>query len=154
MGQKGITFIELLVTITILAVLASVVVPLSQMSVKRQKEAQLRRDLRIMRSAIDAYKNAWDEGKIKKKIEDSGYPPDLNVLVEGVADITSPKPKKIFFLRRIPPDPMNPDVPAEEAWGLRSYASSPDDPKEGDDVFDVYTKSEGIAIDGTPYKRW
>jgi len=154
MGQKGITFIELLVTITILAVLASVVVPLSQMSVKRQKEAQLRRDLRIMRSAIDAYKNAWDEGKIKKKIEDSGYPPDMNVLVEGVEDITSPKPKKIFFLRRIPPDPMTPDVPAEEAWGLRSYASPPDDPKEGDDVFDVYTKSEGIAIDGTPYKRW
>ena len=154
MGQKGITFIELLVTITILTVLASVVVPLSQMSVKRQKEAELRRDLRIMRSAIDAYKNAWDEGKIKKKIEDSGYPPDMNVLVEGVEDITSPKPKKIFFLRRIPPDPMNPDVPAEEAWGLRSYASPPDDPKEGDDVFDVYTKSEGIAIDGTPYKRW
>jgi general secretion pathway protein G len=156
-GQKGLTFIELLITITVLAILASVIMPLSQMTVKRQKELELRRNLRIIRTAIDGYKKVWDEGRIIKKFGESGYPPELSILVEGVDDAKSPESgKKIRFLRRIPRDPMEPDktLPPEETWGLRSYESDPDNPREGDDVFDVYSKSEEIAIDGTFYYSW
>ncbi|MBI5560687.1 MAG: type II secretion system protein [Deltaproteobacteria bacterium] len=156
MDEKGITLIELLVTITILAVLAAIVVPLSQMSVKRQKEMELRRDLRVIRTAIDDYKKAWDEGRIKRNIGDTGYPPNLSVLVDGVEDATSTEHKKIRFLRRLPRDPMTADenLSPEETWGMRSYSSPPDDPSEGSDVFDVYAKSSESAIDGTPYKSW
>ena len=157
MDEKGFTLIELLITITILAILASVVMPLSQMSVKRSKEMELREDLRVMRTAIDGYKRAWDEGKIKRSANESGYPPDLETLVEGVEDASSPAGgKKIRFLRRVPRDPMNPDPALEphETWGLRSYDSDPDEPEEGPDVFDVYSRSEDIAIDGTPYRSW
>ncbi|MBI5599574.1 MAG: type II secretion system protein [Deltaproteobacteria bacterium] len=154
MDQKGITLIELLITVTILAVLASVVVPFSQMSVKRQKEVELRRNLRIIRNAIDGYKRAWDEGRVKKNVGESGYPPDLASLVSGVDDITSAEGRKIRFLRRVPPDPMSQGMDPMRAWGLRSYESDFDSPEEGDDVYDVYSKSDEIAIDGTPYRSW
>lgn len=157
MGQKGLTLIELLITITILAVLASVALPLSEMSVKRSREVELKRSLRTIRTAIDEYKRNWDEGKIKKNIGDSGYPPDLKTLVDGVEDASSPVPgKKIRLLRSVPRDPMNKDktISSEETWGLRSYQSDPNDPQEGPDIFDVYSKSEEAAIDGTPYRTW
>jgi general secretion pathway protein G len=127
------------------------------MTVKRQKELELRRNLRIIRTAIDEYKKAWDEGRILKKVGESGYPPDLAILVEGVDDAKSPEfGKKIRFLRRIPRDPMDPDktLQQEETWGLRSYDSDPENPREGDDVFDVYSRSMEIAIDGTTYDSW
>lgn len=157
MGHKGFTLIEVLITVTILAILASAVMPLSKMSVKRAKETELREDLRTMRKAIDEYKRAWDEGRIRKNAGESGYPPDLKTLVDGVEDAASPQSgKKIRFLRRIPRDPMNPETSAasHETWGLRSYQSDADDPKEGEDVFDVYSRSDGVAIDGTIYKTW
>lgn len=157
MGHKGFTLIEILITVTILAILASAVMPLSKMSVKRSKETELRENLRTMRKAIDEYKRAWDEGRIRKNAGESGYPPDLKTLVDGVEDAASPQSgKKIRFLRRIPRDPMNPETSAasHETWGLRSYQSDPEDPKEGDDVFDVYSRSDDTAIDGTLYKTW
>jgi len=157
MGHKGLTLIELLITVAILAVLASVVMPLSKMTVKRVKEAELKQSLRVIRTALDDYKKAFDEGRIKKSVGDSGYPPDLETLVEGVEDASSASSgKKMRFLRRVPRDPMEEDkeLQPEETWGLRSYESGPDDPKEGDDVFDVYSKSEDRAIDGTYYKNW
>ncbi|MBI5454958.1 MAG: type II secretion system protein [Deltaproteobacteria bacterium] len=156
-GEKGLTLIEVLITITIIAVLASVVIPISRMSVKRSNEAELRENLRLIRTAIDEYKKAWDEGKIKKSSDDTGYPPDLETLVKGIEDATSAKSGKVMrFLRRVPRDPMNDDesLPPEETWGLRSYKSGPDEPEEGDDVYDVYSKSDGLAIDGTAYGTW
>ena len=157
MGQKGLILIELLITITILAILASVIIPLSEMTVKRQKELELRRNLRIIRTAIDDYKRAWDDGRITKKVGESGYPPELQILVVGVNDIKSPEfGRKIRFLRRVPRDPMHPDktLLPEETWGLRSYESEPENPRPGDDVFDVYSLSEETAIDGTLYNTW
>ncbi|MDO8427386.1 MAG: prepilin-type N-terminal cleavage/methylation domain-containing protein [Deltaproteobacteria bacterium] len=157
MGKKGFTFLELLITITILIILASAVMPLSQMAVKRSKENDLRQNLRVIRTAIDEYKKASDGGRIKKDAAGSGYPPDLKILAEGAEDLQSPQSgKKIRFLRRVPMDPMNADsaLHPDETWGLRSYQSEPDDPKEGDDVFDVYSKSGETAIDGTPYRSW
>lgn len=157
MRQDGVTLIELLVVLTILSILAAVVVPLSHVSYKRSKETELRQDLRDIRSAIDEYKKAWDNGKIRKNVGESGYPPNLKILVEGVDDVTAVQTGiKIRFLRRIPRDPMNIDasLEPEKTWGLRSYQSEPDDPQEGDDVYDVYSKSEDKAIDGTIYKNW
>lgn len=157
MEKKGFTFIELVITIAIISILASMIIPLSKTSVKRSKEMELREDLRLMRNALDEYKRAWDEGRIKKNIGESGYPPDLTALASGVDDVSSPEAgKKMRFLRRIPRDPMSPDadLAPERTWGLRSYQSDPDDPKEGDDVFDVYSKSTETALDGTAYNTW
>ncbi|MBW7956962.1 MAG: type II secretion system protein [Deltaproteobacteria bacterium] len=157
MDKNGFTYIELVITVSIIAILAAVIMPLSQLSSKRAKEAELRQNLRVIRTAIDDYKRAWDEGRIKKSIGESGYPPDLMTLVEGIEDAASPQSgKMIRFLRRVPRDPMaeDKDIGPEETWGLRSYQSPPDEPEEGDDVFDVYSKSEGQAIDGTYYRDW
>lgn len=157
MAEKGITLIEIIITITILAILASAIIPLSHMTVKRTKEMELRQNLRAIRTAIDDYKKAWSEGKIKKSIEDSGYPPDLRTLEEGVDDASAAQSgKKIMFIRRIPRDPMNEDATLKpaETWGLRSYQSGPDEPEEGEDVYDIYSNCEDIAIDGTPYRSW
>lgn len=157
MARNGFTYIELVITVAILTILAAVVLPLSQLSSKRAKEAELRADLRLIRTAIDDYKRAWDEGRIKKSAGESGYPPDMNVLAEGVYDASSTQSgKKIRFLRRIPRDPMSGDKESapDETWGKRSYQSPPDEPQEGDDVFDVYSKSDEQAIDGTYYKDW
>lgn len=156
-GQSGVTLLELIVTLAILSVLASVVIPLSRVTVKRVREFELRRDLREIRTAIDEYKKAYDEGRIKRELGGNGYPKSLSMLSEGVDDLKSPiSGAKIRFIRRIPRDPMNHDstVKPEESWGLRSYASDPKEPKEGDDVYDVYSKSEETGLDGTPYKEW
>jgi len=155
-ARRGFTLIELLVTLAIIGVLASAVVPLAELAVKRTKEQELRVALRQIRGALDAYKRAVDEGHVARKADASGYPPTLDVLVEGVPDEKDPEKASIYFLRRIPRDPLYSDAgaPAARTWGKRSYASPPDAPKEGNDVFDVYSLSEGVGLNGIPYQQW
>jgi general secretion pathway protein G len=149
MKAKGFTLIELVVTVTIVALLASVAMPLAEATVQRNKEQDLRRSLREIREAIDAYKLAADEGRIERKADASGYPERLEALVEGVPDKKDPKGGKLYFLRRIPADPMG-----GGEWGLRSYASPADAPEEGKDVYDVYSKSMETGLNGIPYRLW
>jgi general secretion pathway protein G len=153
---NGFTLIELLVTLAILGVLASAALPVAQVAMQRSQEQDLRRALREIRHAIDAYKRASDEGRISKSIGDSGYPKNLEILVEGVPDQRDPKRHKIYFLRRIPRDPLYPDTSVDESasWGKRSYASDANDPQEGDDIFDVYSTSSGTGLNGVQYQKW
>jgi len=155
-NSHGFTLIELMVVVTIMAILASAAMPLQEMVVKREKEQALRTALRQIRTAIDAYKLAADEGRVEKKADETGYPRKLEDLEAGVADIKTPDKKKIFFMRRLPRDPMFADseVPAAETWGKRSYESPPDNPDEGDDIFDVYSLSEQKGLNGIPYNQW
>ena len=155
-AARGFTLIELVITLAIVALLASVAAPLADLTVQRVKEHELRRALRDIRDGIDAYKQASDDGRIVKKPGESGYPRKLEDLVEGVEDLKSPKKDKMYFLRRIPRDPLatEGELTAAQTWGKRSYASPPDEPKEGDDVFDVYTLSSGRGINGRPYREW
>lgn len=152
----GFTLIELLVTVAIVALLATVALPMTELAVQRSKEQELRVALRDIRTGIDAYKKAWDEGRIQKSVDDSGYPKKLEDLVEGVEDFKSPKRSKMYFLRRVPRDPMFRDTAtsAADTWGKRSYKSPPSDPAEGEDVFDVYSLSTGKGMNGVPYKEW
>jgi general secretion pathway protein G len=152
----GFTLIELVVTVAIVAILASVALPLNELVAQRAKEQDLRRALRDIREAIDAYKQASDDGRVQKTIGESGYPRRLEELVEGVEDQKDPKKARIYFLRRLPPDPFAADAAAAPAqtWLVRSYASPPDDPREGEDVFDVYSRSQAVGINGRPYKDW
>lgn len=154
--RRGFTLIEMLITVAIVAILASVALPLSELAVQRGREQDLRHALRAIRQAIDAYKRAADEGRIVRSPDQSGYPPALAVLVEGVTDARSPNGAKIYFLRRLPRDPFDPmpDVQAEAAWGKRSYESPPDAPRPGKDVFDVYSLNGGTGLNGIPYKQW
>jgi general secretion pathway protein G len=154
--HRGFTLIELVITVAIVALLASAALPVTELVVQRTKETELRRSLRQIRDAIDAYKLAWDEGRVKKSMDGSGYPKTLEQLAEGVEDEKSPKRSKIYFLRRIPRDPFNdePGIPAAATWGKRSYASAPDEPREGGDVFDVFSLAPGRASDGRPYRDW
>lgn len=153
--RHGFSLIELVVTLAILGVLATIAVPVVELAVKRTREQELRYNLRQIREGIDAYKRAWDEGRIEKKVGESGYPPKLERLSEGVDDLRSPTKAKIYFLRRIPPDPMAPPgVAGAESWGKRSYASPPDEPKSGEDVYDAYSLSTGTGINGVPYREW
>jgi general secretion pathway protein G len=134
----------------IISILATGILPLSVITYKRTKEIELRQNLRIIRKAIDKYKRLVDEEKIQKDALDSGYPKDLNVLVEGV-NLKGPVPKKAKFLRRIPKDPLTEDG----EWGLRSYTDEPDSEIwGGQDVYDVYSTSDREALDGTYYKDW
>jgi general secretion pathway protein G len=146
-GERGLTLVELIVTVTILAILASAAVPIARFQVKRQNERYLRYDLWMMRDAIDKYKDAADKNAFQVKVDSQGYPPDLETLVNGVEVQT----KKVKFLRQIPVDPMT----GKAEWGLRSMQ---DDPKSdsygGQSVFDVYSKSTGTALDGTKYSDW
>ena len=146
----GFTLIELLITVAIVAILASAARPLSELNVKRAKELELRRALREIRDGLDAYRQAAEDGRIERRVGDAGFPRRLEDLVEGVEDRRAANKQRIYFLRRLPRDPMTP----EGQWGLRSYASPPDAPAPGDDVFDVYTLSNGVGINGRPYREW
>ena len=146
-SQRGVTLVELIVATTILLILMGAAVPVARFTVKRQKETELRRDLWEMRSAIDRYKAAADNNAFQIKLGTEGYPPDLDTLVKGV-DIQG---KKVRFLRRIPIDPMT----GKADWGLRSMQDEPTSESWGEqNVFDVYTKSQGTGLNGTKYKDW
>lgn len=154
--SAGFTFVELLVTLAIMGVLAAVTVPLAQLSAQRQKESELRSALAQIRDAIDAYKRAGEQGRVQTRLGESGYPKSLDLLWKGVADQRSPTQQKIYFLRSLPRDPMNADenLPAAETWGLRGYASPPDDPAPGDDVYDVHSRSAKTGLNAVPYRLW
>lgn len=153
---SGFSLIELLASAAIIGLLASIAVPVAEMTVKRQKERELRTALHDIRQAIDAYKAATSAGRIAILPEQSGYPPDLITLVSGVKDISKPERPTIYFLRRIPRDPMSRDASASAAdsWGKRSYASDHASPRAGDDVFDVYSTSAQSGLNGVPYAEW
>jgi len=152
----GFTLIELVVTVAIVAILASVAMPLSELNRQREREVELRRNLREIRDALDAWKRASDEGRIRRNTDESGYPPSLAALVEGATDAKSPVGAKLYFLRRIPRDPLHPESnqTAAATWGLRSYASPPEEPKPGRDVFDVHSLQTGKGLNGVPYREW
>lgn len=154
--SRGFTLIEVLVVVAIVALLASAALPLAEMTVRRERESELRVALRQLRSGLDAYKQAYDDGRILKRTGASGYPRSLDELVAGVDDAKSPTKAKIYFLRRLPRDPTYPDANAAPAstWGLRSYASPPDNPQPGEDVFDVYSQSPLVGLNGVPYREW
>jgi general secretion pathway protein G len=153
--KRGFTLVELLVTLTIVSILALAVLPLAKTAVKREREITLRRNLRIMREAIDAYKKLADEKAFEFDEDTEGYPPDLEILVEGIeakVEVDGQETTKLVkFLRRIPKDPMTNSYD----WGLRSYQDDSDsDIWGGENVYDIYTKSPGTALDGSKYKEW
>ena len=153
-SERGYTFVELIIVSTVLLVLASAVMPLAQVTSQRHRESELRRNLREMRTAIDRFKDAVDTGAIPTtalRPGSEGYPPTLDVLVEGVAAANDASGRKLKFLRRVPIDPMTNST----EWGLRAYQDSPDTTSwGGQNVFDVYSKSEGVGLDGTKYRDW
>jgi general secretion pathway protein G len=149
-SAAGMTLLELIVACGILVVLAGMAVPMARVQIKREREAALRYDLLQMRNAIDRYKDAADRNLIRVKVGTEGYPPDLQTLVDGVPLAGAPD-RRVRFLRKIPTDPMT----GTKDWGLRSVQDDADaDSWGGQDVFDVYTKSTGTALDGTKYSDW
>jgi general secretion pathway protein G len=153
-SEAGYTFVEMIVVSTIVLILASAVMPLAKVTATRQREAELRRTLRELRTAIDKYKDAADTMVISPldiKVGSEGYPPDLETLVEGVTPNNDASGRKLKFLRKVPVDPMT----HTNEWGLRSYQDKPDSTRwGGQNVFDVYTTYDGVALDGTKYKDW
>jgi general secretion pathway protein G len=161
---RGFTLIELVVTLALVGVLASATLPLYEVISTRLKESELRIALRTIRTALDAYKSAADSGQVKREAGDSGYPPNLEILVQGIEvdDPTAttgsgaPTTKRLVFLRQVPRDPFNtdPNVPAADTWVMRSYGSPRDAPQPGPDVFDVASSSARIGLNGIPYRQW
>ena len=156
MKNAGFTLIELVVTVMIVAILAAGAVPIVQLTIQRNKETELKQALRQIREAIDLYKKAVDDGLVKKTLDQTGYPPSLEVLEQGVINQKDIKGKVIKFIRKIPRDPMNKEseLKPSETWAKRSYASDVNSPSEGADVYDVYSRSTKKAIDGTIYNTW
>lgn len=152
----GFTLIEMLAAAAVLALLAASAAPLLEVGARRAKEAELRAALRTIREGIDAYKDAVDAGRVARRADETGYPRNLEDLVNGVPDVKDPGQRRIYFLRRIPRDPFAED-PGQSAladWGLRSYESPPDAPAAGKDVFDVYSRSTKVGLNGVPYREW
>jgi general secretion pathway protein G len=149
-GQRGFSLVELILTVSIIAILVGMALPLTRNTIRREREVALRQSLREMRTAIDKFKESSDRGLIQVKLGTEGYPESLEILVEGVPQIGAVD-KKLKFLRRIPVDPMT----NSDDWGLRAYQDEPESTSwGGQNVFDVYTKSQGTALDGTNYKDW
>lgn len=155
-GNQGFTLVELMIVVAIMAVLASSAMPLYELTSQREKEKELRVALRQIREALDAYKRAVGEGRIARKADESEYPRKLEDLAIGIPDAKDPEKRKIYFLRRLPRDPMSADLAlsAAETWGKRAYESPPDNPQEGNDVFDVYSHSQQIGLNGVAYDKW
>lgn len=154
---RGFTLIEMVVTVAIVGLLASVALPMAQVVSQRAKEQDLRRALRDIREALDAHRRAVEEGRIIQSIGSSGYPASLQVLVDGVPDAASAdKQARIYLLRRIPRDPLctDPLMADEATWGKRDYRSSADEPHEGEQVFDVYSRAAGVGLNGIAYRNW
>ena len=150
-GQRGLTLVELILAVAILSILSTAALPVARIQLKRNQERELRYALREIRTAIDRYKDAADRGIIQVEVGTEGYPPDLETLVEGVEITNSPEGIRLKLLRRIPKDPVSDST----EWGLRAYQDRPDSTVwGGDNVFDVYTRSQGIALDGTRYSEW
>ncbi len=153
--RQGFSLVELLAVVAIMSILATIGLPLMELSQRRTQEEDLRRSLREIRSALDQYKQLVDTGRIAQQAGGSGYPPSLEVLSQGVVDAQSPQAAKIYLLRQLPRDPMAPaDQAATNTWAPRSYASPPDDPQPGQDVFDVHSKSSAVGLNGVPYAQW
>ncbi len=153
---RGFTLIEMVITLALVGLLALVAMPLAEVASVRAKESELRVALRQIRSAIDAYKTASDAGQIDKKADDSGYPPSLEVLAEGVPNAKNPAGAALVFLRRVPRDPFYPDAATADAdtWNQRAYGSPPSRPEPGRDVFDVSSRSTKVGLNGIPYHQW
>ena len=159
--MRGFTLIELLITLALVGLLASVALPLYEVTATRAKEAELRQALRTIRTGLDAYKAATDTGQVAKSAGESGFPATLDLLTQPLEITTkrnfdSSAPQHMVILRALPRDPFfaNRQIPAAETWKTRAYASRTDDPQPGADVFDVSSTSEGTALDGTHYKDW
>lgn len=155
MRQRGFSLVEVVITVAIVGLLASVAAPLAETVVRRGKEQELKAALYKIRDAIDAYKAASEARQIETRADGSGYPTSLEVLVLGARDVRSVSGAKIYFLRRIPRDPFaDPKLEPAQTWGLRSSKSSADDPRPGEDVFDVYSLADGTGLNGVPYREW
>lgn len=154
--SRGFTLIELVITVAIVGILATIAVPLAEVNMRRTKEQELRNALRQIRGALDAYKQATEDGRILRQADGSGYPRTLDELDSGVTNAKSPTQNKIYFLRRLPRDPFATDstATAAETWGKRAYTSPPDAPQEGADVYDVYSRSTQVGLNGTSYHEW
>lgn len=153
---SGFTLVELLVTLALVSLLASLAIPMAEVTTQREREQELRETLRTLRRAIDGYKQATDEGRVVRKADEAGYPPTLQILADGVTDQRDPRGAPLRFLRQVPRDPMNRDTAqsAANTWGKRSYASTHDAPLEGRDVYDVYSLELGVGLNGVPYRQW
>lgn len=154
--RGGFTLVEMVVTVAIVGLLAATAMPLAELAARREQESELRQALRQIRNALDAYKAAYDAKRIENKVGASGYPPSLVILVEGVPDASDASGRRLYFLRRLPRDPFYPDerTTADKTWGKRSYASPPQAPREGADVFDVYSLSDRAGLNNIPYRDW